>query len=248
VRVDLTRAEVAPSPLYGAIGDRHTNRGPYTSIATAAGLLTELSRQAEPTDGLEVRWLTEWSDRDAFGAALIDAAESVAADVQQSEENFRWYRRSAGDIVRHPEGLTQDAQGLGTVQRRIANALPPTSRTESDRIWIKQTRTVHTATAAAYGLLLTSDPGAVPQRVAGGRLIQRLALAATLRGLAFQPMTQITQRIDRDVSLGREPAFGSRVADIIGSTDRQLLISFRVGYPVRPGRRSPRRPVSSFLV
>jgi hypothetical protein len=253
VRVDLASRGDGAQPsaeshaLFGAIGERHTNRGPYTSVATSAGLLAELGRRAVPTDGLEVRWLTEWSDREAFGALLVDAAEAVAADVQQSEDNFRWYRRSADDIVRHPEGLTQDAQGLGTVRRALANALPPISRSQADQFWIKQTRTVHTATAAAHGLLLTSDPDSVLQRVAGGRLLQRLELGATLRGLAIQPMTQITQRIDRDRTLGRGPVFGRRVADLVGTTDRELLISFRVGYPARPGRRSPRRPVPSFL-
>lgn len=253
VRVDLA-PHADPEPrhpdldLFKAIGERHTNRGPYTSVATSAGLLAELSRHAVPTDDLELQWLTEWSDRDAFGALLIDAAEEVAADVQQSEDNFRWYRRSADDIVRHPEGLTQDAQGLGAVKRALANALPPMSRSQADQFWIKQTRTVHTATAAAYGLLLTSDPDAVLQRIAGGRLLQRLELGATVRGLAIQPMTQITQRIDRDRTLGREPAFVPRIADIVGASDRELLISFRVGYSERPGRRSPRRPVISFLL
>jgi len=253
VRVDLApRADGErnrlDSELFGVIGERHTNRGPYTSVATSAGLLAELGRVASPSDGLTVLWLTEWSERDTFGTLLVDAAEAVAADVQQSEDNFRWYRRSADDIVRHPEGLTQDAQGLGGVRRVIANALPPSSRGQADQFWIRQTRTVHTATAAAYGLLLTSNPDAVRQRVAGGRLLQRLELGATLRGLAFQPMTQITQRIDRDRSLGRQPAFAPRVADLVGTSDRELLISFRVGYPERPGRRSPRRPVGSFLL
>ncbi len=233
--------------LYAAIGDRHTNRGPYSSVAVSAGLLSELTRRATPTDGLEVRWLTEWSDRDAFGELLVDAAEAVSADVQQSEENFRWYRRGADDIVRNPEGLTQQAQGLGTVRQALATARPPASRQEVDRFWVKQTRTVHTATAAAYGLVLTSDPDSVSQRVSGGRLLQRLELQATLHGLAFHPMTQITQRVDRDRMLGREPAFGPRIAELIGA-DRQLLINVRAGYPVRPANRSPRRPVGSFLV
>jgi hypothetical protein len=253
VRVDLapfvdSERGSLDAELFGAIGERHTNRGPYTSVATSAGLLADLARRAAPTDGLEVRWLTEWSDRAAFGALLLDAAEAVAADVQQSEDNFRWYRRSADDIVRHPEGLTQDAQGLGGVRRVLANAVPPISRSQADQFWIKQTRTVHTATAAAYGLLLASEPDSVVQRVAGGRLLQRLELGATLRGLAIQPMTQITQRVDRDRSLGREPEFAPRVADLVGTSESQLLISFRVGYPERPGRRSPRRPVSSFLI
>src|SRR6478735_12365786 len=93
VRVDLApRADGErnrlDSELFGVIGARHTNRGPYTSVATSAGLLAELSRQAAPTDDLEVQWLTEWSDREAFGTLLTDAAEAVAADVQQSEDNF----------------------------------------------------------------------------------------------------------------------------------------------------------------
>lgn len=232
--------------LYAAIGDRHTNRGPFSSVAVSAGLLAELGRRAAPTDGLQVRWLTEWSDRDAFGELLIDAAEAVSADVQQSEDNFRWYRRGADDIVRNPEGLTQQAQGLGAVRQALATARPPASRQDADRFWIKQTRTVHTATASAYGLIVTSDPDSVRQRVAGGRLLQRLELEATLHGLSFHPMTQITQRIDRDRTLGREPAFGPRVAELIGP-DSQLLINVRAGYPVRPANRSPRRPVASFL-
>ena len=251
VRVDLRPAADSAPPIGGselstAIGDRHTNRGPFTDVATSTGLLDELARRAAPTDDLAVRWLTDWSQREAFGDLLVDAAESVAADVQQSEENFRWYRRGADDIVRHPDGLTQETQGLGGLKQVIAKALPPTTRIVNDRFWIKQTRTVHTATAAAYGLLLCPDPDSVRQRVAGGRLLQRLELEATLHGLAFHPMTQITQRIDRDRTLGRTPALGSRVAELAGP-DRQLLINFRVGYPVRPGRRSPRRPVSSFL-
>ncbi|GAA3602496.1 Acg family FMN-binding oxidoreductase [Microlunatus ginsengisoli] len=253
VRIDLEPAPGALAGpgdrprLYEAIGERRTNRGPFTEVAVPAGLLADFSRQAGPTDGLDVRWLTDWSQRDAFGELLVEAAEAVAADAQQSADNYRWYRHGVGDIVRNPEGLTQDAQGLGAVKRAIAKALPPGSREEVDRFWVKQTKTVHTATASAYGLVLSTDPDSVEQRVAGGRLLQRMELAATLRGLAFHPMTQITQRIDRDRTLGREPAFGPRIAELVAPSQQQLLINFRVGYPVRSARRSPRRPVASFL-
>ena len=253
VRVDLEPepGDLAPpaerSPLYDAIGDRHTNRGPFTEIAVPAGLLADLSRQANPTEGLGVRWLTDWSERGAFGELLVEAAQAVGADAEQSADNARWYRRGSDDIVRNPEGLTTDAQGLGGVRRAVAALHPPSTRAEVDHFWVEQTRTVHTATASAYGLLLVDDPTSVERRVSGGRLLQRMELAATLRGLAFHPMTQITQRIDRDATLGRQPAYAPRVAEIVGSDVPQLLISFRVGYPVRVARRSPRRPVGSFL-
>jgi hypothetical protein len=247
VRVDLTPAATETSELFAAIGGRHTNRGPYTSVATSIGLLEELSRHAAAPSGVSIRWLTDWSERDAFGQILIEAAEAVVADVQQSEDYFRWFRRSVDEITLHRDGLNPGVQGLGSLQRTVAKALPPATRAERDQFWLKQTRTVHTATAAAYGLLLTSDPGSLERRVAGGRLFERLQLGAALRGLAFHPMSQITQRIDRDQTLGRVSPFEGRVASVVGTAEEQLLISFRVGYPVRPGRPSPRRPVDAFL-
>lgn len=247
VRVDLAPAQVEASALYAAIGDRHTNRGPYTSIAVSAGLLEDLTRQTAPTDQLSVRWLTDWADRDAFGSVLIDAAEAVVADVQQSEDYFRWFRSSLDQVTLSRDGLNLGVQGLGSVKQAIAKVHPPSNRTERDRFWLTQTRTVHTATASAYGLILSHDPADLGQRIAGGRLFERLQLAAAAHGLAFHPMSQVTQRVDRDLSLGRQPVFDDRVAEVIGTSDPRLLISFRVGYPVRPGRPSPRRGVKEFL-
>ena len=40
----------------------------------------------------------------------------------------------------------------------VAKILPASSRTAGDRFWLDQTRTVHTATAAAYGVITVANP------------------------------------------------------------------------------------------
>ena len=47
-----------------------------------------------------------------------------------------------------------------------------------------QTRDVHTKTAAAYGVITVADPHDPAIQLIGGRLLQRIHLGATHRGLA----------------------------------------------------------------
>jgi hypothetical protein len=60
-------------------------------------------------------------------------------------------------------------------------------------------------------------------------------------------MNQLTERIDRDGSLGRPPEFAAPLRRLLGAPGRQPLVAFRVGYPVRPARRSPRRRIETVL-
>ncbi|MFE9446625.1 hypothetical protein ACFYO2_49000 [Streptomyces sp. NPDC006602] len=109
---------------------------------------------------------------------------------------------------------------------------------------MKQTRPVNTATAAAYGLILVPDRYDPRHELTGGRLLQRIHLAVTARGLALHHMNRITERVDRDRSRGRESPLGpplTALADRVGDGDGQVLAAFRLGHPVRQGRRSPRR-------
>ena len=62
---------------------------------------------------------------------------------------------------------------------------------------------MHTATAAAYGVILVDDVADRAAQVAGGRLLARMHLSATANGLGFHHMNQITERIERDRALGR---------------------------------------------
>ena len=67
----------------------------------------------------------------------------------------------------------------------LAKLAPASSREAGDAFWLDQTLTVHTRTAAAYGVITATDVAAPEQRLMGGRLLQRIHLAATTEGIAL---------------------------------------------------------------
>jgi hypothetical protein len=129
----------------------------------------------------------------------------------------------------------------------VGKILPATSRTAGDSFWLDQTRTVHTATAAAYGVITVANPDDPATRLIGGRLLQRLHLTATVQGLGFQHMNQITERIDRDASLSQRSTFATGMDALLARPDGHALSTFRIGHPVRAGRLSPRRPANQVI-
>jgi hypothetical protein len=137
-----------------------------------------------------------------LGALYVEATQAIVADTAQSEEAFSWFRNDRADIDRYRDGLTLDGQGLGPVTLFAAKVLPAQSRADGDQFWINATRDVHTATAAAYGVVTVGNALDRSAQVRGGRLLARLQLAATALGLGFHHMNQIGERIDRDRSTG----------------------------------------------
>ena len=242
--VSLAEGPKEASTLHDAIGARHSNRGPYTAEAVPDAVLSTLDSVSTGLDGVGVRWFTAAADRAALGALIIEATQAIVDDEQQSRDSFAWFRNNRDDIDRHMDGLTLDAQGLSPLVLAVAKILPATSRTAGDRFWLDQTRTVHTATAAAYGVITVADPDDPAQQLIGGRLLQRIHLAATVAGLGLQHMNQITERIDRDASLAHPSTFASGMDALVAQPARHALATFRVGHPERAGRLSPRRPVS----
>jgi hypothetical protein len=229
----------APSPLYDAIGDRHTNRGPYEAKAIPLQTLDELVDRTGLPD-LEVRWIADPAPRAALGRLLIDAAAALCDDEQQSRDNFAWFRGSNDQIQRHRDGLTLGGQGFSPFVLAVSKLLPASSRADGDQFWLKQTTTVHTATAAAYGVITARTPDDRATQLTAGRLLERIHLTATSRGIALHHMNQITERIDRERSTGAAPTFGPRFAELLPPGEQPLL-TFRVGHPVREAAPSPRR-------
>ena len=176
---------------------------------------------------------------------LNDAAGAVVADEQQSQDAFAWFRNDRADIDAHRDGLTLDGQGLAPLMLSLAKLAPATSREAGDAFWLDQTLTVHTRTAAAYGVIAVADVTAPEQRLAGGRLLQRIHLAATTAGIALQHMNQVTERIDRELALAATASFGPRLQALLAPSGDSVLSTFRVGYPARDALLSPRRPVSA---
>jgi len=245
--VDLSAAPVAQSRVHDAIGERHSNRGPYTTATVPAGVLESLVGDTADLPGVSVRWFSEPAERTALGALIIEATKAIIGDDQQSRDSFVWFRNNRDDIDTHKDGLTLDAQGLSPLVLAIGKILPATTRAAGDSFWLDQTRTVHTATAAAYGVVVVEDPKDRTTQLVGGRLLQRIHLSATDLGLALQHINQITERIDREEALGQPATVAGRMDGLLARPGEHALVTFRVGHPVRPGRLSPRRPLADVI-
>ncbi len=241
--VQLAPASPASSPSYDAIGGRHSNRGPYRAQLMSADLLSRLV-DVTGLPGVGIHWVTGTAEKGAIGALMVDAAIAITADEQQSRDSFGWFRSTDDAIQRHRDGLTLDGQGLAPLMLTAAKLLPASSRGSGDAFWIDQTRDVHTRTAAAYGVLTVIDPDDAAAQLIGGRLLQRVHLAATDQGVALQHMNQITERIDRERATHSLPTFAPRFARLL-PTGVQPLAAFRVGYAARAARLSPRRSLAA---
>ena len=243
--VDLAPATPLRDARYDAIGNRHTNRGPYEPRSLSAETLAALV-DGTGLPGVGVTWITERTPMATLGRLMVDAAQAVADDDRQSRDGFVWYRSDDDAIQIHRDGLTLDGQGFDPLVLSAAKLLPATTRTTGDAFWVDQTRDVHTATAAAYGVLTAAAPDDRTTQLRVGRLLQRIHLTATAHGVALQHMNQITERIDAERTAGRPATFGPRLAELLPA-DARPLVAFRVGYPVRDARPSPRRPVGSVI-
>ena len=73
-------------------------------------------------------------------------------------------------------------------------------------------------------------------------------LLATTKGLAAQPLNQMSERADREQQLGIEPRFGKVLTELVADAGSQALMPFRIGYPTVEGKPSPRRDIQSVLV
>jgi hypothetical protein len=83
--------------------------------------------------------------------------------------------------------------------------------------------------------------------MAAGRLFQRVHLAATIRGLAVQPLNQVFERVDRETSAGQEPTFQTALAELTRA-DGHVVTAFRIGHPTTAPHLSPRRLAEEVLV
>jgi hypothetical protein len=237
--VSLLAAKRQPSPLYDAIGRRHTNRGPYDGKPVSAEQLAALV-DTRGLHGVAVHWVSDPAPKAALDRLLVDAAVALTRNQQQSRDSFAWFRANNDAVRRHRDGLTLDAQGMSPLMLSITKLLPASSRAAGDAFWVDQTRNVHTKTAAAYGILTADDPYDPATQLVAGRLLQRIHLTATDRGVALQHMNQITEGIDRELTTAAPATFGPRFSELL-PRGAQPLVTFRVGYPSRAARPSPRR-------
>ena len=246
--VDLNPGTVSNLALYRAIPKRHTHRPPFDTRNLPHSTLSALDQEVADIQGASIIWITSDTAKRQVGQLIVEAAQAIAADHDQSVDSFRWWRDSWSDIQTYKDGMTIDAAGLSPLITALGKILPPQSREQNDQAWIQQTRDNNVKTAAAFGFVVVRDAADNAQRIAGGRLYQRLHLAAVNRGLAMQPLNQITERIDREKQLGLNPRFTQAAADLMPEPGWKPLMSFRAGYPTVNPSPSPRRGAEAVLL
>jgi len=246
-RIALDVAHPTHDSLFEAIPRRHTNRGPYRDEVPGS---ERLRRLTDLVSGPNVRvvFISEQGTRRELGSMIVKATERIIADPQMSMDSFRWIRISRREVVAHRDGVTIDASGTSRLMTIAGKMMPDLGAARTDQIWLETTRDVHTATAPVFGLILVPDRLDMPQAIEAGRAWQRLHLAATVQGLAAQPLNQPVEMIDRHQMLGRSDEFGPSLAALARAEGWEPTFVFRLGYPQREGPRSPRRPLSDVVI
>ena len=176
------------------------------------------------------------------------ATEAIVADRQQSADSAKWFRTSWQQLQALRDGITLDAQSLPPFINAAAKMLPPLGQESADQAWLETTRERHVATAAAFGLITVSNARDNAMRIRAGRLWQRMHLWATTKGLAVQPLNQMSERADREQQLGIEPRFGTALKELVADANSQALMPFRIGYPTVEAKPSPRRELKAVLI
>lgn len=245
-RIDLTATDAAVSPLYGAIAQRHTNRGAYdTARPVRPAQLAALGALLD-VPGAELVWITTEAEKRAFGDLTLRATEAIIADRQQSADDYVWYRRSWDEIQAKKDGITIDPSGQTPLIRALSKIIPVSQQQNSDG-WLEGMRTIQIPTAAAFGAIVVRDPADRTSRLAAGRAWQRMHLSATTQGLAMQPLCQVPERIDREQSAGLRADFAPALAALLPAGTHPLM-TFRIGYPTMTALPSPRRPAHDVVL
>ncbi|MDE2184909.1 MAG: hypothetical protein KGJ78_17995 [Alphaproteobacteria bacterium] len=227
-------------PLVDAIPNRHTNRGYYQhGNPVDAATLGKLGSRAA--------FITDKAAMKDFGALIVEGTRRFIADRQMSEDSGRWLRTGRREVEEHRDGIATDNAGLSSVTNALAKLMPDQTVTGADRYWLASTREVQVPTAAAFGVLFTTDRFAIAEAIAAGTNWQMLHLAATSFDLAAQPLNQPIEMMDRDLVLGRKNDYGKEIRRMAGVKTGDPAFIFRLGYPEDAALPSPRRPFDAVI-
>jgi nitroreductase len=248
VHIALSPAPPTRDALVGAIAARHTNRGPYhADQAISSETLQHLS-DLVTSEAVRVAYVQDREARRELGALIVEATERIITDPQMSADSARWFRGGRHDIAAHRDGITVDTAGLSPVMTVAAKLLPDADAATADRYWLATTRGSQVPTAPVLGVLLVRDRLDMAAAIEAGRAWQRLHLAATLAGLAAQPLNQPVECIDRNAIVGRPDTFMASLAGLAGVAGWEPTFVFRLGIAERAAGPSPRRALGEVLV
>ncbi|MBC5636230.1 hypothetical protein H8S33_05230 [Ornithinibacillus sp. BX22] len=248
-RIDLTPGAKKDSPLYQEIPHRHTHRGKYdTDRQISKSILADIKNLIADEKKVKISWITSTEEKKKVGDSIVEATEAIIADEEMSAETNKWFKENWKDIQEQRDGITLDAQGSSFLIRMLGKILPPMSHERNDQFWLSSTESVHTATAATYGIVSIRDSSDKEQLARAGRAWQRIHLYGTKLGLGMQPLNQVHEMADRELVLGTSEHFGTELKNIVGDASWKGIFTFRCGYPLKETHPSPRRAIRDVIL
>ncbi len=242
-RVELTAGIPRQSELYDAIPQRHTNRNPYDPNRPLPGDFVEKMRAVTSDDpDVKMFLFTDEKERKKVAGMISQANDVLYADpaVAQGSEEWIWLRWKS--VQKYRDGLTVDAFGLSPGQAAAAKMMPASVL----RRQFGSAKNLYLdllLTAPLFGLIAVRDRYDREQSLRAGRIWQRGHLFATAHGVAGRPANEAVEMVDHERSTGQEMRHAALLAELIGGTPWEPTFMFYMGYAVRPGLASPRRPV-----
>jgi nitroreductase len=214
------RAKESERELFAVIGDRHTNRHPFSDKPVPASVLAELVEAAR-LEGATLHILGEGAaERVLDLTAKADRAERAQPGYRS--EIAKW---TGGD--RDEDGIPDIALGPrvadGSLPLRDFMLGRPPGQASYARF-----------EASPQLAVLSTRFGTQADWLRAGQALQRVLLLATARGLAVGALTQALETAD--AWLVRDPSSGIEHPQMV----------LRVGYG-RPAPATPRRPVAKVL-
>jgi nitroreductase len=207
-----------PAELFEGIVSRSTNRRPYEPRGVPESALAQLRECAtDPGIGL---WLTEdRAVRARFCELVVFADRALYRDRDWRRELGEWIGRGA----------------LGDSQLRARMARLALTHFDLGRRQARQDARALRHTPMVGVFYSQRDDRESQMRV--GQAFERLALLATNRGLAVQPLSQLLEVAE----IGRE------LQCLLPNPAALPQQPFRLGYARARARRTPRRPVAAMV-
>jgi len=185
---------------------------------------------------------TDEKDRKKIAEMISQANDVLYADPAVAQGSEEWIRLRWKSVQKYRDGLTVDAFGLPSSQAVVAKMIPA-SVLRRLVAGAKDAYLNLLLTAPLFGLIAARDRYDQEQSLRAGRIWQRAHLFATARGVAGRPANEAVEMVDHERRTGQEARHAALLAELIGGTAWEPTFMFYMGYAVRPGLASPRRPV-----
>jgi nitroreductase len=249
----------AGDPLAEAIGERHTNRRFYSRQAVDPETLKDLTRAASPVPGAALLWLDD-PQRRRWALKALRLAETERFRRQAlHDELFSAVRFEQGWRTSAAEGLPPGSLEVEPPMRPMFAALRrwPLMKALA-HVGVHHTLGLRAADlpcrlAPHLGVIVCDSPRESMRALGAGRALQRVWLAATRHGLAFQPMAAAPvlarQRPgDGWVSAGVRDELRGLLQQVTAGRADAAYMFFRLGHAKPPSVVTDRLPLDHYLV